>query len=436
MVRLNAILGGCLFSLGLLAAISCSSDEGDDGGGTNYTNNTSGGASSGGAAGSSSGAGGSSGDAGSESGTGGSSGAGAAPQMCTSLAGLENCGFQTVGATFKRVNLLLVVDKSGSMDDPIGGVEKWDALKQALGTALPNVQARVNLGLEMFPKKAVPSPCTDIEPCCELPAGSDAINVPVGAGEETVPRILEELDTTTPGGGTPTAGALKNAYDYFTTGAGKDLEGEKYVVLATDGGPNCNPQGSCATDASQCTLNMDGKCSQAPQNCCTTLVPKSQYFCLDDEATNAQLAALTAEGISTFVIGIPGTEQYASYLDQFAVSGGQPNPNAMAGDPKYFAVSQEAGVAGLTQVFVDITTKLVQSCEIQLEMDPPDPNEVNVAVDCEVIPKTSQTGSGWELDGAVSPAKVMLKGPLCNYVETQGVGQIDVVFGCPTIEIR
>ena len=37
------------------------------------------------------------------------------------------------------------------------------------------------------------------------------------------------------------------AYDYFTTGAGKSLSGDRFVLLATDGGPNCNPSLTCTT---------------------------------------------------------------------------------------------------------------------------------------------------------------------------------------------
>ena len=53
----------------------------------------------------------------------------AAP-VCDSLAGLGQCGNTTISADIRTVNLLLVIDKSGSMtDQPAGfGVSKWAAV--------------------------------------------------------------------------------------------------------------------------------------------------------------------------------------------------------------------------------------------------------------------------------------------------------------------
>ena len=85
-------------------------------------------------------------------------------------------------------------------------------------------------------------------------------------------------------------------------------------------------------------------------------------FCLDDASVVAQIEALYAEaGIPTFVIGIPGTEVYASYLDTFAVAGGATDP-----DGSYYAVEATGGVEALAQTFTDITTHLVRGCEIEL----------------------------------------------------------------------
>src|SRR6185369_9103602 len=89
---------------------------------------------------------------------------------------------------------------------------------------------------------------------CEMPTGA-AVVVPVQAGTKAAPLILAALDANPPEGGTPTAAALARALAYYTTGAGKTLKGEKYVLLATDGGPNCNADLTCA--AATCTVNLD-----------------------------------------------------------------------------------------------------------------------------------------------------------------------------------
>ena len=98
------------------------------------------------------------------------------------------------------------------------------------------------------------------------------------------------------------------------------------------------------------------------------------------------------------MVGIPGTEDYSLYLDDFAEAGGVPNPDQ---PPSYYAVSAQGGVEGLVSVFQNITERLVRSCEIQLERQAPAPGLVNVAVDCEPVRPMEADGSGWELDALV-----------------------------------
>src|SRR4051812_24154258 len=54
--------------------------------------------------------------------------------VCQSFVGLDGCGVKSVEASFSAANVLLVIDKSSSMDDQPEGFElkKWDALKTAL----------------------------------------------------------------------------------------------------------------------------------------------------------------------------------------------------------------------------------------------------------------------------------------------------------------
>jgi hypothetical protein len=127
------------------------------------------------------------------------------------------------------------------------------------------------------------------------------------------------------------------------------------------------------------------------------------------------------------VVGIPGTEAYASYLDDFATAGGITSPDDTH---KYYAVEATGGVEALAQTFTDITTHLVRSCEVDLSEEPPNLDLVNVAVDCEVVPW--EEGAGWEIP-ADDATTLLLKGNACNYVESEGAGRVDVVYGCPTL---
>jgi len=410
------------------------SDHGATGSGA--SNGTSGSSSgtgaSSGSGGASSGVGGVSSDGRDASASGGPPGVGSTmdagvPGCGQSIDGLGSCGQQSVGARIRHPQMLIVMDKSGSMTDQPKGfdVSIWNGVKAALKTSLEAVKGRVSFGLELFPfpddaSHPIPIDCTDN--CCEMPKTPD-INVPIEDGTTAVPKILAALDATSPGGGTPTAVALHRAYEYFTTGAGAALSGEKFVMLATDGGPNCNTSLKC--DATSCSTNLEGHCT-GTLNCCANY----GQACVDDAATTAELKALHDAGIGTFVVGIPGSEAYSHYLDGFATTGGEPNPKA---PPSYYRVDAASGVMGLTGVFSDITTQLVTACELDLDMPPVDPKQVNVAIDCNVVPSGGDGPDGWRLDVSSDPAKILLEGTLCRYMQTQGAHRVDIVFGCPTV---
>ena len=359
--------------------------------------------------------------------------AGAAGQMagpkisgCDRFVGLDECGVTSVEATFSAANVLLVIDKSGSMDDQPEGFElnKWDALKAALAPALEAVQEEMSFGLLLYPfnqQSEIPLDC--FEGCCQVPQGSEAIEVGVAPGTGSASKVMAALDAAAPGGGTPTAAALDAALAYFTTGDGKELKGDRFVLLATDGGPNCGESSTtCAAD--HCTPNLDGLCPADQGNCCRG----EGSYCLDDAAVLQKIRALADASVPTFVIGIPGTESYAEYLEAFATAGGVPNPKK---HPAYYAVSAERGVEGLTRTFRDITTHLVRSCEVDLGQVAADKRLVNVAVDCDIVP--SEDGAGWDIaDDA--PTTLVLAGDTCNRVKREGARRIDVVYGCPTVK--
>jgi hypothetical protein len=361
---------------------------------------------------------------------------------CENIEGIDAaCEFVAQEAQQLLVNMLLVVDKSGSMAEtpPSYATSKWEAMKQALSAALTEVQNAMSFGLEFFPTTAtpgnpIPAECAGPpDRCCEMP-GDLTMNVDVGPGTTTVPLIINALSTEYPTGGTPTATALQRAYAYFTAGPGAALEGGKYVLLATDGGPNCNSGLSCTIET--CTLNLDNApgCPSLEVNpsaisCCGNR-PEG---CLDDAQAAAAIGQLASIGVGTIVVGIPGAEIYREVLNSMAVQSSFQRENS---DIPYYLVSAEGGVAELTQTFTDITTELVTDCEVPLDVDQANynPNEVNVAVDCVVIPRgeAGDEGDRWFFDNPDNPTSIIIDGDICDTIQTQGVGRIDVVLGCPT----
>jgi len=404
-------------------------------------------------------------DSGSDSGTGGASvgtggglsvdgstggqgeggeGATGSVQACGTFQGLEMCGLDQLSAETTPVNVLLLLDKSGSMTmEPEQGssVTLWDAVNTALEDSLGDASPAVSFGLQLFPSRDVIKDCAD-DNCCAM--NGDEVDVEVGPGDEPRAAILDRLSRTQPGGGTPTADALKRALYYYTQGPGKELDGAKFVLLATDGGPNCNAAAECDADA--CTLNIDGSCKVAPTNCCAT----SGIGCLDDQRVLDEIGALYTAGIDTFVVGLAGTEEYADQLDSFAEAGGRARVGTA---DKYYKVAASGSAAGLTEVLNDITRQLVQECDVELAPGELDLNELNVAVDCAVVPygvpeEPGEGGAGgessdpygeashWWIDG-LEPDEiptVHLGGEICGIIKANGVERIDILRGCPTVK--
>jgi hypothetical protein len=320
-----------------------------------------------------------------------------------------SCGQSVIEAQPKVVNVLVVLDQSGSMVASLGTGDRWTATTGALRAALDDTKDVIDFGLDLFPSEG-----------CDVPAVPD-LTVPIESGATGVPKILTALGNAGPvaQGGTPTAAALGRALDYFQTGPGASLEGDRYVLLATDGGPNCNA-GHAACGVAECVVNMEGSCPIDPENCCAGDVAN----CLDDADARRRVEDLLTAGVATFVVGIPGSEDFAGTLDALAIAGGRPR----AGTTKYYAVTSAADLA---DTFRGITTNLVRTCDLQLQSPPRDPDLLNVEIDGEPVPQAGP--DGWSLDRTTSPPTINLKGATCTRIETAGVGRVSIRYGCPTI---
>jgi hypothetical protein len=340
-----------------------------------------------------------------------------------------DCGATALEAAPPEVNVLLVVDKSSSMsateEYPDG---RWKTLGDALESALREAEAKIWFGLELFPFADDPeeTPAT-----CQTPSKMDVL-IPIESGRSRVDDVVDALRSHDPAGGTPTADALGLALSYFEDGDGRELTGSRYVLLATDGGPNCNADITC--EAGDCTINREnpGASMGCDGSCCEPEY-EGPTSCLDDDRTVARVEALAAAGIKTIVVGIPGTDFFSDTLDALAEAGHAPNPDA---PPSYYRVTAADGAEGLTDVLTRITTGLITSCRLELTSTPPDPNYeglLNVEIDGEEVPQAGE--NGWDVDRTTDPPTVVLKGDTCEELEREGAESVTITYGCPTVVV-
>ncbi|HSN96728.1 MAG TPA: hypothetical protein VLS89_00475, partial [Candidatus Nanopelagicales bacterium] len=192
------------------------------------------------------------------------------------------------------------------------------------------------------------------------------------------------------------------------------LEGKTIVLLATDGGPNCNPAVSCPPE--ECIPYVEGQCDAS---CCTSSGLAGPTGCVDRAAAIAAVSGIAAAGIDVYVIGIPGSELYGDVLDDMAVAGGAPRFVS----PFYYKIDDLDALSG---VLGEIAAVVV-SCEFDLQDPPPEDGKTNVYLDGQIVPY-SET-SGWRWKGA---AVVELVGEACQRLKGGQVRQVQIVSGCPT----
>jgi hypothetical protein len=272
-------------------------------------------------------------------------------------------------ATGDPADLLLVVDKSGSMDDPLdNGDRKWPVMRDALTTVVEQYQSGIRFGLMLYP---VGDSC--------LAGGVDAQVAMQNAGP-----ISGDLDATRPEGGTPTHTTLAGAQSYY---ASVTSPGARYVLLATDGEPNCGDPN-------------------------------------DDEAPTvtesiAAIGSLRDNAIMTFVLGFGGNvNNHPDTLQAMADAGG-------TGD--YFAAnSPEELAAALGAIAGEVG---LPSCSFRLDRSPSDASELVVYQ----VSQDSSHQSGWDWDAGTNT--LTFYGAACDAILGGQTDSVTIQFGgCGEVE--
>lgn len=298
--------------------------------------------------------------------------------------GAKTCGTST--HTLERLPpaVLLVLDRSASMieNKVVGPVcqtracgTRWTEVTSAMSAALQKTQTNIDWGVKTYP---------DDSACL---VGDDP-SVPVGPANATA--IISHYASVPPivdGGYTPTREAVRKGGAYLR---GLGRANPKFLLLATDGEPNCGAGGTTVKDAA---------------------------------ASVQAVADVAAAGIPVFVVGVSTANTTASAtLNEMAVKGGRPRSDPTT---KYYpAETAEDLTAALAAIGAQIA-----SCTFALGQAPPVPDNVAVRVNGVRVPHDPAGKDGW--DYGPDTKTIALHGDACKAVQSAGVTKVEMIFGCP-----
>jgi Mg-chelatase subunit ChlD len=302
--------------------------------------------------------------------------------------GDDNCGTTTTELTKKPADLLLVLDRSSSMTRAMDSSEdcdanatncaqRWATMISSLSTVLSTSPSDVYWGLKFFTTPAAQSTntgrggSTNTNRCYV----SSSVEVTVAPGNaETINSQITQAGTSS---STPTRLAIAAAVTYLDTL--KDTN-PKYILLATDGEPNCAPG---ATDNTASDL----------------------------AATTTAVQDAAAAGYKVFVIGV-GPE--AANLTALAQAGGT--------DHFYSASTPEE----LSSALSTIVGTVAAGCTYPLTSAVSNPNTLGVYLDKALVPQNST--DGWSLDG--SNTTVTFNGNYCNDLTSGKKKLVEIFLPC------
>jgi len=318
----------------------------------------------------------------------------------TGNGGSMECGAREMPSSKLPPDILIVQDASGSMNQDAmnmscpnpgcGAASKWALMIPAINTVVQDTQTEVNWGLKLF---------ADMGGACGVAPNTVAVPIaPMNAAAimTALTGRTDAMGNVSNGSSTPTRAAENAAVSYLTT-LGMTDTNPKFIVLATDGQPNCPASGQMGND--------------------------------DTPGAVAAVTAAHTAGIPTFVVGISAGGAPEMALNMMAVEGGYPQ----VGQPtQYYPVTSTAEFATVLRTLVGMAT----TCTFSV---PPPPTTDGTTSRGDIAVKGTTAGGateipqnptdGWTYTDA-NMTSVKLNGAACAQVTDGTITVVTIVFHC------
>jgi hypothetical protein len=315
--------------------------------------------------------------------------------------GATGCFAKSLELDLHQADVLLLLDRSSSMDTAFGSGTRHDAVAAVLSSLVQTYATHVRFGLEEMPGR---QGCDGF-----AVAGCCASSPVVGIAEGNTQSLLASIAGSAPmDGNTPTAAALRAARDYYASL--DDAVPDRYVLLATDGIPNCTITGGLTRSSGG--DSTDPACADAL----------------------AEVSTLAKMDIRTIVLGVgSGLSQSSggveTCLDALAHAGGAA---ASPGLPGFYTAADPVELQlAIEQIFGGVSRP---ACTLPFKRSLENDATLAVFLDGREIPKSkNDVGAGWVsvVNSAKRVTGVRVVGVYCDMIQTFQVGLVEARFGCP-----
>lgn len=324
------------------------------------------------------------------------------------------CSTTTAETRRVPVNLLVVLDRSGSMNNTPASPTRWASAVSALEGLLDGLDDDIRVGLTFFPSLtgASDQPASYVTPVVAIE--------PLGDNRA---RLVSTLRAARPLGETPMVCAMRGAVQAFRS---FPRDGSRHVVLITDG----QPTSECA---------MDVLCNPPTFATSTACSQRTESLFTDAVRSLVTLATRETPPIHTYVAGTP--EASDAFLSDLALAGETArSEHCLATTPPscHYSLSTGTFEADLTRALEDIRVRSL-SCEFEVQADPARVDAARVNVNFSgtssptpvLIPRDVTRRDGWDYSNGMR--SVVLYGPACERVRGDSRARVQILFGCPTV---